>query len=287
MIIPRKRLKSGFEMPVFGIGTWKMGGLLNSDSTNDAEDRRGLRTALDLGVTLIDTAELYGNGHAEELVGSVIKGFDRKKLFIVDKVFKNNLAHDDVISACKASLAKVGTTYFDLYLVHAPNPDIDVKETFKALDELKKEGLIKEIGVSNFSADELQEAQKVTKNKIVVNQVHYNLAYQNLQETVAYCQNSDIMVMAYRPIERGALIENEIPVISEMCKKYGKTKSQIVINWLISQDNITTITKMSNPKHLMENLHALDFQMDEKDIEKLRVEIPEIRLPETTMKFNN
>ncbi len=286
MNIPTKKLKNGYTMPIFGIGTWKMGGLLNADTKNDADDRKGLRTAIDLGVTLIDTAELYGDGHAEELVGSVIKDIERQKLFIVDKIYKSNLAYKDVISACKASLKRAGTDYFDLYLIHAPNPDIPLAQTFKALDELNKNGLVKEIGVSNFSVEDLKDAQKVTKNKIVVNQIHFNLAYQNLRDTVIYCQRNDIMVMAYRPIERGALIEKEIPVIEEMCKKYKKTRAQIVINWLISQENITTISKMSDSKHLMENLHALDFKMEKEDVEKLGNQIPEIQLPETTLKFN-
>jgi diketogulonate reductase-like aldo/keto reductase len=285
MNIPTKSLKSGFTMPVFGIGTWKMGGILNADPKNDEQDRKGLRIALELGVTLIDTADLYGAGHAEELVGVAIKGFDRDKLFIVSKVYKDKLAYDDVIKACRASLERLRTDYLDLYLIHAPNPEIPIKDTFKALDELKEQGLIREIGVSNFTIDELKEAQSVTKNKIVVNQLHYNLAYQNLQEAVDYCRTNDIMVMAYRPIERGALIEKEIPVIEDMCKKYGKSKPQIVINWLISQ-GIVAISKMSDPKHLMENLKSLDFTMDKEDIERLRVEIPEIQLPETTIKFN-
>lgn len=285
MNIPTKSLKSGFTMPVFGIGTWKMGGILNADPKNDEQDRKGLRIALELGVTLIDTADLYGAGHAEELIGVAIKGFDRDKLFIVSKVYKDKLAYDNVIKACRASLERLRTDYLDLYLIHAPNPEIPIKDTFKALDELKEQGLIREIGVSNFTIDELKEAQSVTKNKIVVNQLHYNLAYQNLQEAVDYCRTNDIMVMAYRPIERGALIEKEIPAIEDMCKKYGKSRPQIVINWLISQ-GIVTISKMSDPKHLMENLKSLDFTMDKEDIERLRVEIPEIQLPETTIKFN-
>ncbi len=272
-------------MPVFGIGTWKMGGMLNVDNSNDEQDRKGLRAALELGVTLIDTAELYGDGHAEELVGSAIKGFDRDKLFIVSKVFKENLSYDGVITACKKSLERLRTDYLDLYLIHAPNSTFDLKETFRALDELKEKGLIREIGVSNFSVEDLKDAKSFTKNKIVVNQIHYNLAYQNLQETVDYCRANDILVMAYRPIERGALIEKEIPIISEMCKKYAKTRPQIVINWLISQD-IVTISKMSKPAHMMENLRALDFKMDKEDIERLQKEIPEIPLPETLIKFN-
>lgn len=273
-------------MPVFGIGTWKMGGVLAKDTTNDEKDRRGLRSAIELGITLIDTAELYGAGHAEELVGSVIKGIDREKLFIVGKVFKTNLSYDKVLSSCKASLERIGTDYFDLYLIHAPSSDVPLAETFKALDALKEQNIIKEIGVSNFTVEELKEAQKVTKNKIVVNQIHYNLAYQNLEEIVAYSQENDILVMCYRPIERGALIEKEIPIISEMCKKYEKTPSQIVLNWLISQDNIVTISKMSDPKHLLENFGALNWMMEKEDIDKLRKEIPPIELPETTLKFN-
>lgn len=285
MVITTKKLKSGFEMPVFGLGTWYMGGGMTSDTTTDKKDIAGIKNAIDEGITLIDTAELYGAGHAEELVGEAIKDYDRSKLFIVSKVYSDNLHYDDVLDSCRQSLKRIGTDYLDLYLIHAPNPDIPLKETMKALDELKGKGLIREIGVSNFNIGRLKEAQSFTKNKIVVNQIHYNLAFQDWQEVVDYCQESDVLITCYRPIERGVMAKEGISVIDSICKKYHKTPAQVAINWIISQKNMTTISKTSSKNHLEENLGAVGWEMTEKDIEFLKKEFPEVEIPETVMSF--
>jgi diketogulonate reductase-like aldo/keto reductase len=284
--IPTKKLKNGFVMPVLGIGTWYMGGGFLPDSSNDEQDIKALKTAIDLGITHIDTAELYGNGHSEELIGKAIKGYDRAKLFITSKVFRDHLKYEDVLKSFNKSLKRLGTSYLDLYLIHAPNEGIQLKETIKALDELKEKGLTREIGVSNFSVDQLKEAQSFTKNRIVINQIHYNLAYQDLQDVVDYCQQNDVFITAYRPVERGVLTRPGIKVLDEMCDKYKKTPAQIALNWLISQDNILTISKTSTVDHLKENLGALNWQMKKNDIEKLRNEFPDVELPQTVVRFN-
>ena len=283
MVIPTKKLKSGFEMSVFGLGTWYMGGGMTSDTTTDKKDIAGIKNAIDEGITLIDTAELYGAGHAEELVGEAIKDYDRSKLFIVSKVYSDNLRYDDVLNSCRQSLKRIGTDYLDLYLIHAPNPDIPLEETMKALDELKGKGLIREIGVSNFNIGRLKEAQNFTKNKIVVNQIHYNLAFQDLQEVVDYCQESDVLITCYRPIEQGVMAKGGIAVIDGICKKYHKTPAQVAINWIISQKNMTTISKTSSRNHLEENLGAVGWQVIDEDIKFLKKEFPEVKLPETVM----
>ncbi len=275
MKIATKKLKSEFGMPVYGIGTWHMGGTMMADSSKDAQEVEAIKAALEQRVTHIDTAEMYGNGHAEELVAQAIKGRDRSKLFIVSKVWKTNLSYTDLLKACKASLERLGTDYLDLYLVHAPNPSIPAEETIRALDELKEQGLIKEIGVSNFSVKQLKLAQKLSKNRIVTNQIHYSLAYQDWQDVVDYCQENDVLVTAYRPIERGVLTQGGIAVLDQMSKKYNKTPAQIAINWLIFQDNVVTLAKTSNPKHLRENLEALEFKMEKEDIKKLGKEFPQ------------
>src|SRR3989344_5228570 len=173
MKIPVKKLKSGFSMPVFGIGTWMMGGDTQKRLDNDDEaDMQGLKNAIDAGITHIDTAQRYAAGHAEELVGEVIKQYDRKKLFIVSKVWKTNLAYENVLKSVHGSLARLGTDYLDLYLIHIPSPAIPLKETIKAMDRIKDEGLIKEIGVSDFTVEHMKEAQKYCQHKIVATQVH-------------------------------------------------------------------------------------------------------------------
>ena len=286
MNIVSKKLKSGFEMPVFGIGTWQVGGRFETDTSEDKKHIEALRRAIEFGITHIDSAEVYGNGHAEELVAQATKGYDRSKLFLVSKVFTNRLKHDDVLNSCAASLKRLQTDYLDLYLIHAPNPEVPLEETLTALQELKQDGKIRNIGVSNFNIDQTEEAQKLTNNTIVVNQIRYNIAYQEWSDVVGYCQRNDIFITAYRPVERGVLSKTGIPILDEMCKKYGKTPAQIAINWLISQDNVVTIAKMSTINHLKENLGALNWQMEKEDIEKLRNEFPEVELPQSTAKFN-
>src|SRR3989344_3325271 len=262
MDIQKKKLKNGFEMPVFGIGTWHMGGGVEADTSQDGKDIEALKEAIALGITHIDSAEFYGNGHAEELVAQAIKNHDRSKLFLVSKVFTTHLKHDDVLRSCAASLKRLETDYLDLYLIHGPNPEVPLEETLTALEELKQSGKVKNIGGSNFNIEQTEEARKLTNNDIAVNQIHYSLAYPNWQDVVGYCQKNDIIVTAYRPVERGVLSKVGIPVLDEMCQKYGKTPAQVAINWLISQENVVTMAKMGTMEHLKENLGAIGWRME-------------------------
>ena len=272
-----KKLKSWFEIPTLGIWTWKIGGDFEADFSKDKEYVKEIRRALDSWITLIDTAEMYGKGHVEEVVGQAIKGYDRSKLFITSKVFKTNLHYDDVIKAAEKSLERLWTDYLDLYLIHSPNPDIEMKETIDALNYLFDKWIIKNIWVSNFTKERLELAQSMSKAKIVLNQCHYNLIYREpeLSELNTYCIENDIIMQAWRPVQFGEIISNNIEIMDTLAKKYWKTYSQIAINWLISQENITTITKMSKQEHIDENINALWWEMDKEDIESLRKNYPD------------
>lgn len=277
MVIPRKKLENGFEMPVFGLGTWQMGGRFERDPNNDGKaDLQGIKNAIEAGITHIDTAESYANGRAEELVGQAIKEYDRKKLIIVSKVKSDNLQYDTIIKSAKASLERLQTDYLDLYLIHAPSNEVPIEESMKAMDYLKEKGLVRNIGVSNFTIERFQEAQSHTKNKLVANQLHLNLIYRESERRglVEYCRTNDVMFIAWRPVEKGVLISAENSLMQKMCKKYGKTPSQIAINWLICQPNIVTLSKMTNPEHLKENLGALGWELHKEDIEKLDKDFP-------------
>lgn len=166
--------------------------------------------------------------------------------------------------------------YLDLYLIHAPNHDIPIKETMRAFDKLKAEGLIKNIGVSNFGVESFKKAQAATANKIVLNQVHYNLIFREplIDGVLDYCQKNDIILEAWRPLQFGDLAKPGIAVLDEMARKYEKTQSQIAINWLISQKNIATLFKTSSVKHLEENIGSVGWQMDEGDVESLAKKFP-------------
>jgi diketogulonate reductase-like aldo/keto reductase len=275
-MIPSKTLANGFSMPVFGLGTWKMGGAMERDFSNDdASDVTAIERAVAAGIRHIDTAEMYAGGHAEELVAEGIKGVDRSGLFLVSKVMPQNLAYDDVLRAAEGSLKRLKTDYLDLYLVHKPNPEIPMEGTFRAMTKLVDEGLVKHIGVSNFATQRWKDAQALTPHPLVTNQVHYSLHCREPEHAglLDYCVVEDRLLTAWRPVmwmDETA----DAAMLDGMCEKYGKTRSQIAINWLISQERIVTIAKMRSPKHLEENLGALGWEMGKDDIELLRREYP-------------
>jgi diketogulonate reductase-like aldo/keto reductase len=277
MKIPMKKLKNGFELPVYGMGLWMMGGgRWERDTSRDAEDVDAIRTALDLGVTHFDTAEMYGDGHAEELLGLAAEGVDRSKLLLATKVFHNHMTYDGVLKAAEASLERLKTTYIDLYLLHSyPDPGMPIAKTMQAMDRLVDEGVVKNIGVCNLSPDSLTEAQAASKHKLVCNQVHYNLRVREAEARGVLEQSirDDVMVVAWRPLEKGGL--EMTGIVQELAQKYDKTPAQIAINWLISQDNVAAISKTSRSEHLKENLGAIGWTMDKSDIERLRAGYPD------------
>ena len=151
-----KKLTDSITIPVIGLGTWTIGGGDVADTTYDSEDISAMKTAIKLGITHIDIAEAYAGGHTEELVGRAIGGFDRKSLFVTSKVSPEHLSYDDLLASAKGSLRRLNTDYLDLYLIHAPNPDIPIQETMKAMDSLVEQKLIRYMGVSNFSVEQIK-----------------------------------------------------------------------------------------------------------------------------------
>jgi len=265
----------GVKLPVLGLGTWGMGGRMEKDDSQDDKCIKVIKTAINIGYTHIDTAEVYGNGHAEELVGEGIKCADRENLFLTTKVKRSNLAYDDVVKAVKRSLSRLQMDYIDLYLIHAPNTEIPISETMKAIDFLVSENLVRYIGVSNFSVKQMKESQDCTQNKIITNQIEYNLVTRNKgqflsnmeSEVVPYCQENDMFITAYRPLIKGMLPIHEL--LDGLCKKYDKTRAQILINWLISKKNVITIPKTANIQHLQENMGGIGWKLDRADIKTL------------------
>jgi diketogulonate reductase-like aldo/keto reductase len=279
MQIEKKKLKSGFELPVFGFGTWTVGGRDERDPDNDDRaDVNAIKTAIEMGITHIDTAEYYAGGHAEELVGEAIKGFNRSSLIIATKVWHTNLRYSDLINSAQQSLKRLGTEYADIYIIHYPNPSIDIGETMEAMDYLVEKGYIRYIGLSNFSVGQFIEAQKNTENKIVCNQLYYNMANREPAKDgfLEYAQDNDVMLVAWRPIEKGIFSVAEESILEKLCKKYRKTGNQIAINWLISQENVATISKSGSAEHLKENLGALGWKMEKSDIELVMKSFPRI-----------
>jgi diketogulonate reductase-like aldo/keto reductase len=272
-----KEFSSGLRIPVLGIGTWSIGGGMTADTSHDKEAILAIRTAIRLGMTHVDTAELYGDGHAEELVGEAIREFDRETLFITTKVKWSNLRYEDVVKAAKRSLKRLKTGYIDLYLVHAPNSAIPIQETMKAMDYLVEKELTRFIGVSNFSVEQVEEAQQYAQNRIVANEIEYNLLVresgmytENMEsKIIPYCQKKDMIVIAYRPLARGELTKPGIKLLDELAKKYDKTQAQIALNWLISKPNIVAIPKAAKIDHIKENLGAIGWKLSREDLQGL------------------
>ena len=266
-----KEISRGVKIPVLGLGTWGMGGGTFPNPFTDKQSVAALRHGIKLGMTHIDTAEMYANGHTEEVVGEAIKPFDRENLFITSKVLPRNFRYDDVIEAAKRSLKRMKIEQMDLYLLHWFNPDIPLKETMFAMEYLLEQELTRFIGVSNFSVEEMKEAQSyLDKAKIVNNQVEYSLMRREPEkELLPFCQKNEIMLTAYSPLGHGALVKKKIPLLDALAKKYNKTSVQIALNWLISKDWVITIPKASNIKHVEENFGAVGWKLSKEDMEKL------------------
>lgn len=270
-----KTLQNGFSLPVIGMGTWPMGGYRKkAEHNNDERDISALRFAIDSGITHLDTAEMYARGYAEELLGKAIVGYDRSRLFIGSKASRESLlSKEGVIEACKNSLTRVGTDYFDLYYLHWRSKEAELEPQIRALEELYESGLIKNIAVSNFNTESLKEARSLCKYPIVANQVHYNLIFRGPErdELLTFCQNNDVLLVAYRPVELGKLANTGNPIMLDLADKYPEwTHAQIAISWLISQPNVVTIFGGSHKDFITENLKAANLTLQPEDIEYAR-----------------
>ena len=251
-------LPSGRSIPVLGQGTWRMG----ENSGRRLAEIAALRFGLDLGMTLIDTAEMYGQGSAEEIVAEAIHG-KRAEAFLVSKVYPHNASLHGTAEACERSLRRLRTDYLDLYLLHWRG-SIPLAETFESFQSLKASGKICDYGVSNFDEPDLQEASVIPGgDKIATNQVLYNLLRRGIEwDVLPWCLNRKIPVMAYSPFEQGRLLNRLKP----LAKRRGITPAQLALAWLLQKDGIVAIPKASSQQHARENRGALDIKLGEEEI---------------------
>jgi len=248
-MIPLIELKNGIKIPQLGFGTWELTG---------EECKTALTNALDLGYTHIDTADFYGNHH---VISQVIKNYDRSKLFITTKVWRDYLRYDDVLEACDRFLKELQTDYIDLLLIHWPNKNIPISETLKAMELLYTERKIRSVGVSNFTVNHLKDALKVTNIPITINQVEFHpMLYQ--KKLLKFCIDNKIKLTAYSPLGRGKVFDNLI--IQKIADKYNKTPAQISLRWMI-QKGIIVIPKASTFKHIKQNMEIFDFKIEKED----------------------
>jgi diketogulonate reductase-like aldo/keto reductase len=266
-----RELVEGVEIPLLGLGTWGMGGRDTADRSRDEAEIGSIRKGIEFGMTHIDTAEYYGAGHCEELVGAAIEPYERGDLFVTTKVWRNHLMHDDLIASMKGSLRRLGLEYVDLYLVHWPNPEVPLGETMGALEHCAHEGFTRFIGVSNFPSALLAEAQShLREHRFVADQVEYSLEEQEpASGLLPFCRRNGVTLIAYTPLAKGRLARPGNAVLDELAEKYGRTRAQVSLNWLIGQEGVVAIPKASDPLHLEENLGALGWRLSEGDSRRL------------------
>ena len=260
--------KSGLHVPVLGMGTWGDGFRPGASVSRSV---KALRKGLDLGMVLIDTAESYGSGFSEKVVGEAIKG-RRDEVIVATKVSASHLGYDDVLRSAEKSLKHLNTEFIDLYQVHSPSSWIPVKETMKAMEHLIDEGKIRSIGVSNFSVDQIKEAQEaLSKCDLVSNQVEYSLLDREIEyDILPYCQYEKITVIAYTPIKQGEVVTGRISGrLREIGDKYEKTPIQVALNWLLTKPEVIAIPKALKIEHLEENVGATGWMLSNKDIRLL------------------
>lgn len=260
------------QISAIGFGCMGIGGYLSKDADNDDEYIKAIQYGIECGITFIDTAECYGAGYSEEIVGRAIKNI-RDKIFIATKISPENLAYDNVIKSAENSLKRLKTDYIDLYQIHWPNPKISISETINAFEKLITDGKIKYIGVSNFSLKELNEAENILQNNSIVSiQLEYNLFDRMIEKNILpYCEQKNILTIAYSPLDQGRIAcgDEKIKKLMKIAEKNNKTIAQIVLNWLISHKTVIAIPKALSLIHIKENAQATDFTLSENDLNEL------------------
>jgi diketogulonate reductase-like aldo/keto reductase len=261
--MPTIKLPSGQEIAVLGQGTWG----LAEGTHNRADEIAALRLGLDLGMTLIDTAEMYAEGCAEELVGEAVARW-RDGVFLVSKVVPQNATRQGTVAACERSLRRLGTDRLDLYLLHwRAGPPLE--ETLDAFDELLWAGKIRQWGVSNFDMADMEELLGLSGGSAVAaDQVLYNLTRRGIEyDLFPWCRRHGIPIMAYSPIEQGRMLNH--PDLKRVARQLGATPAQVGLGWLLRLDGLIVIPRAGSSAHVRENRASLDLQLSDEDITDL------------------
>ena len=257
-----------------GLGTWKMG----DDSNNHQDEIDAIQFAINQGANVIDTAEMYGDGASEELIGEAIQSYDREKLYIISKVHPENASRDKVLTSIDNSLKRLRTDYIDLYLLHWKS-QYPLEETISAFEEAKNLGKIKEWGVSNFDTSDMKHLLSLPNgHKCVANQVRYNVGDRGIEyDLKPFMRENNIALISYAPIARGDKLGKNLtksPVLLELSRKYEVDVFQILLAWNIRDGHTLAIPKSSNKLHIENNMGASNIHLTEEDIQKIDSEFP-------------
>jgi diketogulonate reductase-like aldo/keto reductase len=266
-------LPDGTTVPALGQGTWEIG---DNPALRDRE-QAALSRGIDLGLTLIDTAELYGDGRSESLVGEVIHG-RREDVFLVSKVRPENASDLRMMLACEKSLKRLGTDRLDLYLLHWEG-NVPIEETIEAFDDLVDEGMIVRWGVSNLDLDAMQRLEAVEGGDLcATNQLLYNLASRGIEyDLMPWMRARDMPVMAYSPLGRGELLQH--PLIVDIADRHDADPAQIALAFTLLHDGVIAIPKASSVEHVEKNAEALEIRFDHEDLERLDAAFPPPQAP--------
>jgi len=261
-------LPSDKRVPALGQGTWQM----EERGGGRAEAIEALRLGVDLGMTVIDTAERYGEGKVEEIVGEAIAG-RRDQVFLVSKCYPQNASRKRMVEACARSLRRLGTDRIDLYLLHWPG-SVPIEETLDTFMRLKDEGKILDYGISNFDARGIQRVWSAQGGGgIVTDQVLYNLSERGIEwDLLPWCRKRGLPLMAYTPLGQGALLRD--PALARVGRRHGATPAQVALAWLLSRDGVLAIPKAGRVAHVRENRKAADIVLDAQDLAELDAAFP-------------
>ncbi|MEM4211660.1 MAG: aldo/keto reductase [Nitrososphaerota archaeon] len=301
--------RTGLKISQIGIGSWQIGskywGWGREYSEQETID--AIRRAIELGINFIDTAEMYGDGESERIIGKAIKNM-RDNVVIATKVWPTHLTYDGVLKACERSIQRLGVDIIDLYQIHWPNPLIPLSQTMRAMEKLVKEGKIRYIGVSNFSLKKLIQAQEALRNnEIVSNQVKYNMIERDAEkELLPFAEKNKITIIAYSPLAQGLLTgkygpENRpqdnirkinilfdkenlkrlqplISILREIASRRGKTPAQVALNWLIRKKEVVAIPGVKRQSQAEENAGAADFSLSEDELRMIESVLNNIKI---------
>jgi diketogulonate reductase-like aldo/keto reductase len=261
-------LNSGAMVPVLGLGTWRMG----ERGSERAAEVRAVKLGLELGVRLVDTAEMYGEGVAEQIVGEAM-GSLRDSIYLVSKVYPHNASRKGTVAACERSLRRLKTDRLDLYLLHwrGSHP---LAETVEGFEALKKAGKIMSWGVSNFDVDDLDQLAAVANGgSCACDQVLYHLGARGIEwQLLGKCQAARTLVMAYSPLGQGAILRK--PALRKIARKHGCDPGAVALAWVLRQPGVITIPKATQPEHVRANMKALDVKLAMDDLAALDAEFP-------------
>ena len=267
-------LNNGMKMPKMGMGTWYLGENKQTEET----EIRALRVGIDAGIQLIDTAEMYGNGRSEKLIGKAIEGYDREKLFLVSKVLPNNAGRMHIFKSIQQTLSNLKTDYLDMYLLHWRG-SIPLEETISCMEQLVKEGTIRSWGVSNFDTDDMEELFQIPAGRhCAVNQVLYHLGSRGVEyDLLPWLKEHNVPLMAYCPLAqagdlRKGLLENK--VVKQVAKNHEVTEIQILLAFVLHQGNVIAIPRSGKAEHVLQNQKACEIILTDEEYAALDAAYP-------------